>query len=341
LEPRNDSDVVSFPPPAGSVFVIAEVGVNHEGSVETCVRMMDAAREAGADAVKLQTIDPDSNYVAGTESHQVFSQAFLDREQTSQVFAYARTIGLSCFTTAGDFETLEWVDRLDPVAHKISSGLLTHTSLIDRAAATGRPLILSTGMSDVAEIEAALAAVDGRVPAVFLQCTSIYPAPIETLNLRAIGWMSRCFEVPCGFSDHSLGTEASVLAVAAGAMCIEKHFTLNSERPGVDHRISLAPGEFRRMVDRIRQAERMLGVAGKPLSEELVRARACYLRCLVAKSDIPAGGEFTAHNVAVKRPMPDNRGLDASMYEAVLGRHAAVDLKADEPIAATSVDGEI
>lgn len=337
----NESAATPFPPPAGRVFVIAEVGVNHEGSVETCTRMMDAAKESGADAVKLQTIDPDRNYVAGTESHRVFSQAFLDREQTSRVFAHARSIGLSCFTTAGDFETLEWVDRLDPVAHKISSGLLTHTALINRAAATGRPLILSTGMSDVAEIEAALAAVDGRVPTALLQCTSIYPAPIETLNLRAIDWMSQRFRVPCGFSDHSLGVEASVLAVAAGAMCIEKHFTLDPGRSGMDHQISLGPNEFRSMVDRIRQAQSMLGVAGKPLSGELLLARERYLRCLVASTDIPAGQQFTTRNVAVKRPLPDNRGLDADMYEQVLGRRAAVDLKMDDPIAALSVDGGI
>jgi N,N'-diacetyllegionaminate synthase len=335
-----DAGDMPFPPPPGDVFVIAEVGVNHEGSVETCVQMIDAAKASGADAIKLQTIDPDANYVSGTESHQVFSQAFLDREQTSQMFAYANDIGLSCFTTAGDFETLDWVERLEPVAHKISSGLLTHTSLIRRAAESGRPIILSTGLSDVAEVEAALAAVGDRAPAVLLQCTSIYPAPVDDLNLRAIDWMSRRFGVPCGFSDHSLGTEASVLAVAAGAMCIEKHFTLDPDREGMDHQISLSPGDFRLMVDAIRCAQRMMGVAGKPLSDELMHARARYLRCIVASEFIPAGTELTAQNIAVKRPLPDNRGLAADMYESVLGRRAASDLEADTPITALDVEGQ-
>jgi len=325
------------PPPAGDVFVIAEIGINHEGSVETCVRMVDAAKAAGADAVKLQTIDPDKNYVRGTESHRIFSQACLDREQTAEVFAYARTSGVACFTTVGDFETLSWVDRLEPVAHKISSGLLTHTALIRQAAATGRPIILSTGMSDETEIDAALAAVSGRAPAILLQCTSIYPAPDNSLNLRAIGWMAERFGVPCGFSDHSLGTDVAPMAVAAGAVCIEKHLTLDPSREGFDHPISLGPQEFRQMVDSIRRTQLILGVEGKPLTDELRQARSRYLRCIVANEPIPAGTQLSAENVAVKRPLPDRRGIAADQYEAILGRRVLVDIEADEPITPSSL----
>lgn len=328
---------MNFPPPEGDVFVIAEIGINHEGSVVTCVRMVDAAKAAGADAVKLQTIDPDKNYVRGTESHSIFSQACLDREQTAEVFAYARDCGIACFTTVGDFETLSWVDRLGPVAHKISSGLLTHTALIRQAAATSRPVIMSTGMSDEAEIEAALAAVAGQAAAILLQCTSIYPAPEDSLNLRAIAWMAERFGVPCGFSDHSLGTDVAPMAVAAGAMCIEKHFTLDPTRAGFDHPISLGPQEFTQMVDSIRRAQLILGEAGKPLTDELRAARERYLRCIVANEPIPAGTQLSAENMAVKRPLPDRRGIAADQYEAVLGRRVVVDIAADEPITPSSI----
>ncbi len=327
-----------FPPPAGEVFVIAEIGINHEGSVETCVRMIDVAMAAGADAVKLQTIDPDKNYVRGTESHTIFSQACLNQEQTAEVFTYARTCGIACFTTVGDFETLEWINRLEPVAHKISSGLLTHTALIQQAAATGRPIILSTGMSDGTEIGAALVAVAGQAPAILLQCTSIYPAPEDSINLRAIGWMAERFGVPCGFSDHSLGTDVASMAVAAGAMCIEKHLTLDPSRAGFDHPISLGPQQFAQMVDSIRRTQLILGVAGKPLTGDLRQARERYLRCVVANEPIPAGTPLSVENMAVKRPLPNRRGIAADQYKAVLGRRALVDIEADEPITPSSIE---
>ena len=322
----------------GDVFIIAEIGINHEGDAETCGRMIDAAKEAGADAVKLQTIDPDKNYVKGTESHRIFSESSLSPEQTSRIFHYARASKISCFTTVGDLETLDWVNRLGPVAHKISSGLLTHTALIRSAADTGRPIIMSTGMADEAEIDTALAAIGRRVPTTLMQCTSIYPAPPDSLNLRAIRWMERRFEVDCGFSDHSLGTEAAALAVAAGASSIEKHFSLDPTRSGFDHPISLNPQDFRLMVEKIRQTQLMLGVEGKMVPAPLHDARAIYLRCLVAKQPITIGTLLTHDNVAVKRPLPNRRGMPADKLDSVLGCRALVDIAIDEPIQSDSIE---
>ena len=171
--------------PGAPVAVIAEIGINHEGDAGTCARMIEAAAAAGADAIKLQTIDADENYVRGTESYELFHKSGLGREGTAEMFEFARRNGVEPFTTAGDPATLEWVDRLAPAAHKFSSGLLTNGPLIRRAAETGRTLLMSTGMAEVADVDAAVAAAvgDGRRPVGLFQCTSLYPAPPETLNL--------------------------------------------------------------------------------------------------------------------------------------------------------------
>jgi sialic acid synthase SpsE len=150
--------------------------------------------------------------------------------------------------------------------------------------------------------------------------------------------MAERFGVPCGFSDHSLGTDVASMAVAAGAMCIEKHLTLDPSRAGFDHPISLGPQQFAQMVDSIRRTQLILGVAGKPLTGDLRQARERYLRCVVANEPIPAGTPLSVENMAVKRPLPDRRGIAADQYKAVLGRRALVDIEADEPITPSSIE---
>ena len=256
--------------PGEPVVVIAEIGINHEGDIETCARMIEAAAGADADAVKLQTIDADANYVGGTESHGVFNAASLTREETARMLTLARANGLEAFTTAGDTATLEWVTQLNPAAHKISSGLLTHLPLIRVAARTGRTLLMSTGMAEPADIDAAAAAArEAGAQAIGLfQCTSLYPAPPEAINLASIQWLAARYGVPVGFSDHSVGCEAAALSVTAGARMIEKHFTLDPSTPGYDHHISLDPQGFAAMVQRVRAAEAMLGVPEKRLTRD-------------------------------------------------------------------------
>jgi sialic acid synthase SpsE len=201
------------------VLVIAEIGINHEGSAETCARMIEAAAAAGADSIKLQTIDADANYVRGTESHRLFSSCGLSREETANMFRLTRDLGMEPFTTVGDLKSLEWIERLDPAGHKISSGLLTTHPIVARAAQTGRTLIISTGLAEIADVEEAVAVArkSGPSPIALLQCTSLYPAPFDSLNLAAIRELAARFSVVAGFSDHSLGVEAAPLAVAAGA----------------------------------------------------------------------------------------------------------------------------
>lgn len=322
------------------VVVIAEIGVNHEGDVGACARMIEEAARAGADSIKLQTIDADENYVRGTESHSLFSACALSREETAAMFELSRRLGMEPFTTAGDPATLDWVTNLRPAAHKISSGLLTNHPAVRYAARTGLPLLMSTGMAEAGDIDAAVAAAQeaGAEGIGLFQCTSIYPAAPELLNLSAIRWLEQRYGAPAGFSDHSVGVEAAALAVAAGARMIEKHFTLDRSRPSYDHRLSLEPGDFAEMVRRVREAEAMLGRPEKRLTEEERAKARLYHRILVARRQISAGERLDANNVGLKRPLPGTAGLPPSRFDEVLGRSARRTLARDEAIVAADVE---
>lgn len=316
------------------VLIIAEIGVNHEGDAEVCTRMIGEAAKAGADAIKLQTMDADENYVPGTESHTLFSNCALSEEETAHMFDMARDLNLDAFTTCGDARTLEWVDRLNPAAHKISSGLLTHTPMIGLAARTGRTLLMSTGMATEEDVDEAVAMARRHGPGSvgLFQCTSVYPAPPEAMNLAGIAWLNHRYGVPAGLSDHSDGVDAAALSVAAGARMIEKHFTLDRTRPSYDHRLSLEPDRFATMVGRVREAETMLGAPGLGLSGDEQTSRRKYHRCLVARRSIESGEALDATNVCVKRPLPDKRGLEPKHFDAVIGRRTTRALAANEPI---------
>lgn len=320
-------------------FIIAEIGINHEGSIDTCLRMIDEAAAAGADAIKLQTIDADANYVRGTPSHTLFSGAALSQEETAAAFAHARKRGILPFTTAGDFATIDWVDRLDPVAHKISSGLMNNLPVIAHTARKRRPLLISTGMATWPEIDATVqAASAGNLCEIALfHCVSLYPAAPEQLNLNAMARMRDRYQRPVGYSDHALGSEASVAAVAMGACMIEKHFTLDTTRPSFDHRLSLNPGDFRVMVDRIRQVEAMAGNPERPLSPAEAEMSRQMRRVVVTIADIPVGATFTTDNIALKRPLAGMQGLSPADFEGILGRKAARRLSANEGVTADAV----
>lgn len=326
--------------PSHAVFIIAEIGINHEGSVEQCATMIEQAAAAGADAIKLQTVDADENYVVGTESYDLFKASALSRDETARMFDLARSLGVEPFTTVGDYKTLDWVEKLDPPAYKISSGLLTHTPLLKRIAAYSKPLLISSGMATEAEIDAAVnvARQQGNDQVTLFQCTSLYPAPVESLHLSVIPWMADRWGTEVGFSDHSLGDEAAQLAVAAGAVMLEKHFTLDSARTGFDHGISLEPDGFKKMVAAVRRVEQIMGNPEKVLDERLGHQQRKFTRCLVARQNIEPGDLFNEDNLAVKRPLPDQRGLEPSYYDRVLGRRSKRILKPDEPVSTADVE---
>ncbi|HUU24577.1 MAG TPA: N-acetylneuraminate synthase family protein [Methyloceanibacter sp.] len=324
------------------VFVIAEIGINHEGDFAACARLTEAAATAGADAIKLQTVDPDENYAAGTESHELFSRALLTRDETARIFDLARSLGLEPFTTAGDRQTVEWIERLSPAGYKISSGLLTTTPLVHFVASKRRPVILSTGMAELKDIERALEVVAsaGCEDVALLQCTSLYPAPEDTLNLAAIRLLHDLFGLPVGFSDHSLGVTAAPLAVGAGAAIIEKHITLDTNRPGFDHGISLDPDAFKQMVGAIRIAERMMGAAEKRPTEAERGNAARYHRRLATRRAVSAGASLQADDIGFLRFPVGAGGMAPDDYWRVLGRRSARTLGKFEPISEADLDPE-
>lgn len=320
--------------PGNPTVVIAEIGINHEGSFETCAEMIRAAAASGVSAMKLQTIDPDRNYVVGTESHDLFSKAQLSRDDTARAFDLARQLGIEPLTTAGDAETIEWVEQLEPAAHKVSSGLLTNSPVLETLASLGRSLLISTGMAEQQDIDEAVECIKtaGSPPFAIFQCTSLYPTPPARLNLRAIRLLGERYNVPTGLSDHSEGVRAASLAVAGGAAMIEKHFSLDPSRPSFDHRLSLDPAGLRELVQGVREADEMMGTGAKVLDEDEKDARRRFHRVLVATRDISAGEVLSASDVTPKRPLPGTTGLAPRFHRAVIGRVIVRDLKLDETI---------
>lgn len=327
---------------AEPVFVIAEAGVNHNGDLALALRLCDAAREAGADAVKFQTFRAEDLVVPGapTAAYQqretgeqdqfaMLRKLELSRGQHEALRDHCQRIGIEFFSTPFSVEAADMLVALGVRRLKMSSGELTHRALIERAAASGLPLLLSTGMATMEEIRDALGWVravrgDLRGVSVF-HCTSSYPAPDDSLNLRAMVTLGRELGVPVGYSDHSQGIEASLAAVALGATVIEKHLTLDCTLPGPDHSASLEPAPFAALVHGIRRIEAMLGDGEKaPTAPEREVARVAR-RSVVAAQSIPAGQPITPQQLACRRP---GTGIAPADVSRVAGRVAARDLPA-------------
>lgn len=322
---------------ADHVFVIAEAGVNHNGELDLALRLCDAAKAAGADAVKFQTFRAEDLVVPGAptaeyQARQTGQQdqfAMLQRLEltTAQHEAIQRhcdAIGIEFFSTPFSVEAVDMLVRLGVRRIKLSSGELTHRALVERAAAARLPLLVSTGMATMDEIREALqwiAAARGGLDGVtVLHCTSAYPAPDEALNLKAMASMAADLGIAVGYSDHSLGIEADLAAVALGACVIEKHLTLDRTLPGPDHSASLEPVQFKAMVEGIRRVSAMLGDGVKaPTPEERDTARVAR-RSIVAAVHIPAGAVITPAMLACRRPAT---GIAPRELERVVGRRAA------------------
>ena len=303
----------------GAVFVIAEAGVNHNGDISMALQLCDAAEKAGADAVKFQTFRAEDLVVRGapTAEYQerqtgeqdqflMLQRLELSKAQHQKIKTYCDTIGIEFFSTPFSVNAVDMLVKLGVKRLKLSSGELTHRALVEHTAATQLPLLMSTGMGTMDEINEALSWVKGARghlrDVVVLHCTSAYPAPDETLNLNAMQSMAHDLHVSIGYSDHSLGIEAALAAVALGASVIEKHLTLDRMLPGPDHSASLEPQEFTRMVQAIRRVSVMLGDGVKaPLPEEIDTARVAR-RSVVAAVDIAAGVAITADKLMCRRP---------------------------------------
>jgi N,N'-diacetyllegionaminate synthase len=327
---------------AAEVFVIAEAGVNHNGELALARRLCDVAKSAGADAVKFQTFRAEDLVVPGaptagyqarqtgeTDQFAMLRKLELSEDQHRQLREHCEGIGIEFFSTPFSEDAVDMLVRLGVKRIKMPSGELTHRALIAKAASTGLPLILSTGMATLEEVQEALAwireARGNTSDVTVLHCTSAYPAADEALNLRALETLAQATGLEVGYSDHSTGIEASLAAVALGATVIEKHITLDRTLPGPDHAASLEPDEFAAMVRGIRRIARMRGDGVKaPRPEEQDAARVAR-RSIVALQDIPAGARLTAAMLACRRPAT---GIAPREWDRVLGQTARVAIAA-------------
>ena len=313
------------------VFVIAEIGINHEGNINKCLKLIRKAKLSGADAVKLQTINPKNNYVTKSKSFKIFNKGILTVNETKKAFNYANKNKIKIFTTCGDIDTAKWVEKLNPIAWKISSGLIHHIPLISYLSKFKRTMILSTGIAKFEEIGSAIKTIksNGNKRIVVLQCTSNYPVKNENINLNKIRLYKKKFKCEVGFSDHSIGSDAAFLSVAAGATYLEKHFTLNQKSKGFDHKISLEPKEFKNMVHKIRLAEKIMGSESLKLDKSILKARNELKRIIVAKKDIKKGIKFSEDNLSIKRGFNTKNSLPPVMIYKIIGKKSLKSVKKD------------
>ena len=337
------------------VFVIAEAGVNHNGSLAMALQLVDAARAAGADAVKFQTFRAEDvvTPTARTAQYQrvntgassqfdMIKALELDDDQHRELAQHARRTGIEFFSTPFSLQAVDLLVSLGVARIKLPSGEITNKPLLQKAASTRLPLLMSSGMATLDEVRTAIGWItdrwraDGPAPAqsstsagaplVLLHCTSAYPAPADALNLRAITTMAAAFGLPVGYSDHSEGLEAAVAAVALGATVIEKHLTLDQALPGPDHRASADPQQFARMVQSIRQTEAMLGDGIKrphPIEADTLDVAR---RSVVTSRDLPAGHMLTESDLVLRRP---GTGIAPDQWDALPGRRLSRDVLAN------------
>ena len=327
-------------------FVIAEMSGNHNQSLERALAIVTAAAEAGVAAIKLQTytadtitldvsegefyIDDAQNLWKGRSLHDLYTEASTPWEWHEPVMRHARSLGLICFSTPFDETAVDFLETLEVPAYKIASPELIHLPLIRKVAATGKPLIMSTGMATLAEIDEAVrtAREGGCRELILLKCTSTYPASPEDSNILTIPHMRQLFACEVGISDHTLGIGAAVAAVAHGASVIEKHFTLNRSEGGVDSDFSLEPPEMRALQTETERAWRSLGdVQYGPSAAELKALR--FRRSIYIARDLRAGDILTRDNLRCVRP---GLGLPPRYYEMLLGRTVTRDVRKGTPM---------
>lgn len=325
-------------------YIIAELSANHRGSLDEALRMIDFAKDAGADAIKIQSYTPDTITIdhdgpgfviegglwAGRTLYDLYKEAYTPFEWHAAIFEHARKSGITLFSTPFDETAVDLLESLDTPAYKIASFEAIDLPLIRRVAETGKPMIISTGMANHAEMQAALDAARGAgaTQIAMLHCISAYPAPADKYNLRTIPDMASRFGIIPGLSDHTLGTAVAVAATALGACVIEKHFIDDRSKGGADSAFSLEPHEFRRMCDDAREAFLGLGTADyvRDRSEDSMRI---FRRSLYVTRPIAKGELFSKDNIRSIRP---GLGLPPDRISDFLGKSAATDIAYGTPL---------
>lgn len=330
-----------------SVFIIAEAGVNHNGSIELAKQLIDVASDAGADAVKFQTFktenlvskdaqkaDYQKETTDSTESQfEMIKKLELDLDTHKELMQYCKTKSIMFLSTPFDHDSIVLLNSLELEIFKIPSGEITNLPYLRQIGKLNKTIILSTGMATIGEIEDAIEVLiksgTDRGKITILHANTMYPTPMEDVNLNAMVTIGKTFDLPFGYSDHTLGIEVDIAAVALGASCIEKHFTLDCHMEGPDHKASLEPNELKSMVCAIRNIEKALGSSiKKPTPSEIPNIKIAR-KSIVAKQEIKKGEVFTEENLAVKRPAG---GISPMQWDELIGTKASKNYMIDQII---------
>lgn len=331
------------------VFVIAEAGVNHNGNIDIAKKLVDAAILAGADAIKFQTFKaenlvtknaPKAKYqksnTGGGNQYNMLKKLELSMGKHIILKDYCEKRGIMFISTPFDFESVDLLEKIDIPLYKVSSGDLTNIPLLKYISKLNKPMIISTGMANLGEVEEVVEAVkeSGNSKIILLHCTSNYPTDYEDVNLNAMITLKNAFKLPIGYSDHTKGIEVSMAAVAMGAEVIEKHFTLDKSMEGPDHKASLNPIELKEMISSIRNIERALGDGTKKCNKSEESTRKVARKSIVAKNDIRRGQTVSYDNITFKRP---GDGLSPAFVDEIVGKKAVNDISSDEFITFNNV----
>ena len=325
-------------------LIIAEIGVNHTGSIDLAKQMVEVAKDCGADIVKFQTFNVDAitskcaemaqyqkeNLGEKKSQKEMLSSLALSHSDFKELAKYCKEIGIKFLSTPFDIESVKFLDDLQDM-WKIPSGEITNYPYLVEIARTKKKIILSTGMSTIEEVDDALKVLreNGTGDVVLLHCTTDYPAPIDSVNLDAMLALRERFDCPVGYSDHTKGIEVSIAAVAMGATVIEKHFTLDKTMSGPDHKASLEPNELKELISAIRNVERARGTREKKPTESEIRNRSVVRKSIVASKPILKGETFSTDNLTTKRP---GTGISPMKWNEIIGTIADKDYKEDELI---------
>lgn len=325
-------------------FIIAEAGVNHNGDIDIAKQLVDKAYEAGADAIKFQTFKaenlvtknaPKAEYQKSTtgdgNQFEMLKKLELSTKDHIVLKKYCEEKGVMFISTPFDFESVDLLEEIDVPLYKVGSGDLTNLPLLKYIASKNKPIILSTGMANLGEVEEAINTIyeTGNNKLILLHCTSNYPTAYEDVNLRAMLTMQEAFKLPVGYSDHTIGIEVPIAAVTLGAKVIEKHFTLDRKMEGPDHRASLEPNQLKLMVKSIRNIEKAMGDGIKRCSKSEEKSKLVSRKSIVAKYDIEEGQVITQDLLDYKRPA---NGLSPKFVNYILGKKAREKIKKDQII---------
>ena len=333
-----------------SVYVIAEMSANHCGSKSKAKEIIHAAAESGADCIKIQTYTPDTQTIdsdkeyfkieeglwEGSNLYELYEKAYTPWEWQAELKEEAEEVGIDFFSTAYEETAVDFLEDLGVEFYKVASFGVTHIPFLEYLAEQGKPIIMSTGMATLGEIEEAVKTIKltGNDQLALLKCSSAYPAVPEDMNLKTMNHLQETFGVPVGLSDHTLGSTTAIAAVARGASIVEKHFCLDRNDDSLDSDFSLEPDEFSDMVEDIRVTEKAVGEISYEISEREEQSRK-FRRSIFAVKDIEKGEEFTEENIRVIRP---EEGLKPKYYGEVVGKVASKDIEKDEPIRWYSID---